>query len=132
MTDLTSIKGLGEKRIALLNSMGVYSSMDLLKLLPKSYIDFTNQKTISEVQDGELAALTLTVVNPPKFARSCWVSVIVCKVGVRAKCACISSIQQIWLASILRGGIYAYGRVAKTKRNFSAIFYKSPTYSCIA
>jgi ATP-dependent DNA helicase RecG len=132
MTDLTSIKGLGEKRIALLNSMGVYSSMDLLKLLPKSYIDFTNQKTISEVQDGELAALTLTVVNPPKFARSyLGKRVIVCKVKDSTGEMYLYWFNQPYMAGKYAAGqrIYAYGRVdaKKGKRLASpTVFLQKP------
>ena len=46
--ELKDIKGIGEKKIALLNKLGIFTVNNLLEYFPYSYIDTTKFKKISK------------------------------------------------------------------------------------
>lgn len=54
--DITALKGVAEKRAALYRKLGINTVEQLLELYPRDYVDYTNLKTISEVQIGEVCA----------------------------------------------------------------------------
>ena len=49
--ELKDIKGIGEKKIALLNKLGIFTVNNLLEYFPYSYIDTTKFKKISEITE---------------------------------------------------------------------------------
>ncbi len=59
--DFKYIKGIGEKRAASYNKLGIYRPIDLLNHLPRKYIDFTKPYTIENAPIGEAAPIIATV-----------------------------------------------------------------------
>ena len=49
--ELLNIKGIGDKTLEKLNSLGIYSVMDILNFLPKSYLDFTNVSKLEDIAE---------------------------------------------------------------------------------
>lgn len=66
-TPLSAIKGVGEKKAALLRSMGIYSVEEMLLHLPKSYLYRGNLKEISLCQLGEKVLTRATLTHAPKL-----------------------------------------------------------------
>ncbi len=50
---LKLISGLGEKRITILNSMSIHTIEDLIRYVPRRYIDRTKVVSISEIEPGD-------------------------------------------------------------------------------
>lgn len=51
--DIRFVKGVGEKRAALLKEHGIRNLEDLIYLFPRRYLDRTTVKPLAQVQDGE-------------------------------------------------------------------------------
>jgi ATP-dependent DNA helicase RecG len=66
VSELTYLKGLGPKRAALLNKLGVHSIYDLLHYFPARYEDRRRIKTIEELQVGEKEGFAATVLFAPQ------------------------------------------------------------------
>lgn len=71
--DITYLKGVGPKKAELYKKLGIETAEQLLELYPRDYIDFTQTKKISEVQDGEMCAVRAFVMKKTapfsKYAR---------------------------------------------------------------
>lgn len=65
--ELKFIKGLSEKRIADLNSMGIYSAEDLLRHYPRNYLDMRKQVDLTEAQNNDFALVKATVIAIPNY-----------------------------------------------------------------
>ena len=64
LTDsVLSLDGIGQKRAALLNELGIYSVYDLLNYFPRTYEDRTKIKTISEALNDETVCIRATVFS---------------------------------------------------------------------
>lgn len=63
---LKDIKGVGVKKIELLNKLGIYTPEDLLYYLPKRYEDRSKLIKISDAIDGLPAYFEMEVTNLPK------------------------------------------------------------------
>lgn len=62
---ITNIKGVGEKRARLFEKLGVDTVDALLHFYPRSYIDYSAVKPLSETEIGETACVKATVVTSP-------------------------------------------------------------------
>ncbi len=62
---ITKIKGIGEKTAELLKKIEIETVKDALLYYPRSYIQFPPVKAVSEVIDGEVAAVFGKVVTAP-------------------------------------------------------------------
>ncbi len=62
---LTVLKGIGEKRAALFEKLGVYSLNDLLRLMPRAYLDFSTVTPIVAAEEGEMVALEVKITSEP-------------------------------------------------------------------
>lgn len=65
--ELKFIKGLSEKRITDLNSMGIYSAEDLLRHFPRNYLDMRKQVDLLEAQNNDFALVKATVIAIPNY-----------------------------------------------------------------
>lgn len=60
---IQGVKGIGEKRAAALEQMGISSLEDALYLLPSGYMDFTHAVKISDLQHGQKALVCAEVTG---------------------------------------------------------------------
>lgn len=65
--ELKFIKGVSEKRIADLNSMGIYTAEDLLRHFPRSYLDMRKQVNLLDAQNNDFALVKATVIAIPTY-----------------------------------------------------------------
>lgn len=63
--ELKDIKGIKEKRLSALESVGVNTTSDLLNMLPVKYLDMTKIATADELVDGAEVLIKATVVGEP-------------------------------------------------------------------
>ena len=90
--ELLNIKGIGDKTLEKLNSLGIYSVMDILNFLPKSYLDFTNVSKLEDIAEGEYSLLKVNIVKvyPKQYSKN-----KVCY--IKADCLCEqASISLLW------------------------------------
>ncbi len=66
MVDLTYIKGIGPRRAALLQKLGVQTTYDLLHYFPARYEDRRNIKRIADLQIGEKEGFSAEVLYEPR------------------------------------------------------------------
>ncbi|XTI75180.1 DEAD/DEAH box helicase [Parvimonas sp. G1425] len=57
------IKGIGEKKLSLLNKLGIFTVNNLLEYYPYSYIDTTRFKKISEITDEGSYSFRLKIIS---------------------------------------------------------------------
>ena len=57
------LKGVGEKRAARLNKLGVYTVADLLYLYPRRYVDYSAPLTVARAPFDENRAVKATVLQ---------------------------------------------------------------------
>lgn len=60
------IKGVGEKRAGLFGSLAIFDVDALIHFFPRKYEDWTNTKTVSELQTGDCASIRATMITPVK------------------------------------------------------------------
>lgn len=70
-TDITYLKGVGEKRAAMYRKLGINTVEELITFYPKDYIDYTAPKRICEIENEELCVFrgTITKKLKPYFGR---------------------------------------------------------------
>lgn len=61
--ELKDIKGIGEKKLALLNKLGIFTVSNLLEYFPYSYIDTTKFKKISEITEEGSYSYRLKIIS---------------------------------------------------------------------
>ena len=61
--ELKDIKGIGEKKFALLNKLGIFTVNNLLEYFPYSYIDTTKFKKISEITEEGSYSYRLKIIS---------------------------------------------------------------------
>ncbi|MBQ8604870.1 MAG: ATP-dependent DNA helicase RecG [Oscillospiraceae bacterium] len=61
--DIRYLKGVGEKRAVMLNRLGVYTTEDLLYLLPRRYVDYSNPYEVAFAPYDERCAVKATVLQ---------------------------------------------------------------------
>ena len=60
------IKGVGEKRAGLFGSLAIFDVDALIHFYPRRYEDWTNTKTVRELQNGDCASIRATMITPVK------------------------------------------------------------------
>ena len=63
--ELSDLKGIGPKRIALFAQLGVHTPADLLEYYPREYLDYTQIIPICDAEDGEKASVCGTAQADP-------------------------------------------------------------------
>ena len=61
--ELKDIKGIGEKKLSLLNKLGIFTVNNLLEYFPYSYIDTTKFKKISEITEEGSYSYRLKIIS---------------------------------------------------------------------
>ena len=65
--DLTSIKGVGEKRAQQLQRLGIQTPQDLVAYLPRDYLDYSTVTAVRDVRDGDFFALKVILADSAKL-----------------------------------------------------------------
>lgn len=60
---LSNISGVSNARLTYFQKLGIFSVGDLLYFFPKSYENRMNQKTVSQLSDGEMATVSVRVLD---------------------------------------------------------------------
>ena len=63
-SEIRYLKGVGEKRALILNSLGIDTVGALLRYYPRSYEDFSNIRKIRDCLDGEKVCIKARIVSP--------------------------------------------------------------------
>ncbi|MBQ6568797.1 MAG: ATP-dependent DNA helicase RecG [Clostridia bacterium] len=111
------LKGVGERRAALLEKLKIYTVGDLINYYPRDYSDRSSPKMLSEVSDGEVCAVIATVTRRynEKFIRkgmTVYSAVAADDKGILLK---ITIFNSIYTAKLLTEGarLLFYGKVTK-------------------
>ena len=65
--ELSSIKGIGPKRIELLRQLGIETLSDLLSYYPSSYLDYSACTPVADLEDGAFASVQVTLTSGPSW-----------------------------------------------------------------
>lgn len=63
--ELSDIKGIGPKRLALFSELNIKTPEDLLRFYPREYLDYTHSTDIRSLVDGERVSVFVTVMSEP-------------------------------------------------------------------
>ncbi len=63
--ELSDIKGIGPKRLALFAELNIKTPQDLLRFYPREYLDYTHFTDICSLCDGDRASIRVQVVSDP-------------------------------------------------------------------
>lgn len=68
-SNIQFIKGVGEKRARLFNSLGIFDVGSLIHFYPRKYEDWTNTITVKEANDGDNICIKATMITPVKESK---------------------------------------------------------------
>lgn len=60
------IKGVGEKRAEMFYNLGIFDVDALIHFFPRKYEDWTNAKSVSQINDGDVVTIKATMITPVK------------------------------------------------------------------
>ncbi|MBQ6236282.1 MAG: ATP-dependent DNA helicase RecG [Clostridia bacterium] len=63
--ELTDLKGIGPKRIALFSELGIHTPEDLLSFYPREYLDYSQTVPLRDAKDGERVSICVTAQADP-------------------------------------------------------------------
>lgn len=66
---MEQIKGIGPKRAEKLQKLGVCSAGDMLRMMPRGYLDYSSLNTVSQIHHLQHACLLLRLNSDPKSYR---------------------------------------------------------------
>ena len=62
-SELTNVKGIGDKTVKLFQKLGLYTVRDLLYYFPKDYEKFEEPKSVSEIEHGGIVTIRAKIPN---------------------------------------------------------------------
>ena len=62
-SELTTVKGIGEKTVKLFHKLDLYTVRDLLYYFPKDYEKFEQPESVSEVNSGKIVTIRAKIPN---------------------------------------------------------------------
>ena len=68
-SDISTLKGIGDKKALAFNKLGVFTVYDLISFYPRKYEDRSIIRNISDTVDGETCCIKATVADTPKLSR---------------------------------------------------------------
>ncbi|MEA4913921.1 MAG: ATP-dependent DNA helicase RecG [Christensenella sp.] len=112
---LTNIKGIGPKRAELFSQMGVYSVGELLFRLPRDYLDYTKATPISQLVNGQNAAVQVRISGATRFFRTKGMTILSAPAQDETGKITLKWFNQPYRSSQLQIGeiVYASGHVIK-------------------
>ena len=112
---LTSIKGIGPKRAELFSQLGVCSVGELLFRLPRDYLDYTKATPVSQLVNGQNAAVQVRISGATRFFRTKGMTMLSAPAQDETGKITLKWFNQPYRSSQLNIGeiVYACGRVIK-------------------
>ena len=112
---LTSVKGIGPKRAELFLQLGVSSVRDLLFRLPRDYLDYTKATPVSQLVNGQNAAIQVRICGATRFFRKKGMTMLSAPAQDETGRITLKWFNQPYRSSQLQIGevVYASGRVLK-------------------
>ena len=121
-SNIQFIKGVGEKRAKLFNSLGIFCVDSLIHFYPRKYEDWSASKKLEAVKSGETVSIKATLITPVKEAiirRG--LTLFKCKFSDGKNVISVTIFNNKYLAKSLRiyEDYYLYGKIEKSLLNFS-------------
>ena len=112
---LTSVKGIGPKRAELFSQLGVCSVGELLFRLPRDYLDYTKATPISQLVNGQNAAVQVRISGATRFFRTKGMTILSAPAQDETGKITLKWFNQPYRSSQMQIGeiVYASGRVIK-------------------
>lgn len=112
---LTSIKGIGPKRAELFSQLGLCSVGELLFRLPRDYLDYTKATPVSQLVNGQNAAVQVRISGATRFFRTKGMTILSAPAQDETGKITLKWFNQPYRSSQLKIGeiVYASGRVIK-------------------
>lgn len=121
-SNIQFIKGVGEKRAKLFNSLGIFCVDSLIHFYPRKYEDWSASKNLESVKSGETVSIKATLITPVKEAMiRRGLTLFKCKFSDGENVISVTIFNNKYLAKSLRiyEDYYLYGKIEKSLLNFS-------------
>lgn len=121
-SNIQFIKGVGEKRAKLFNSLGIFCVDSLIHFYPRKYEDWSASKSLEAVESGETISIKATLITPVKEAMiRRGLTLFKCKFSDGENVISVTIFNNKYLANSLRiyEDYYLYGKIEKSLLNFS-------------
>lgn len=121
-SNIQFIKGVGEKRAKLFNSLGIFCVDSLIHFYPRKYEDWSASKSLEAVKSGETVSIKATLITPVKEAMiRRGLTLFKCKFSDGENVISVTIFNNKYLAKSLRiyEDYYLYGKIEKSLLNFS-------------
>lgn len=121
-SNIQFIKGVGEKRAKLFNSLGIFCVDTLIHFYPRKYEDWSASKKLEAVKSGETVSIKATLITPVKEAMiRRGLTLFKCKFSDGKNVISVTIFNNKYLAKSLRiyEDYYLYGKIEKSLLNFS-------------
>ena len=121
-SNIQFIKGVGEKRAKLFNSLGIFCVDSLIHFYPRKYEDWSASKNLEAVKSGETVSIKATLITPVKEAMiRRGLTLFKCKFSDGENVISVTIFNNKYLAKSLRiyEDYYLYGKIEKSLHNFS-------------
>lgn len=121
-SNIQFIKGVGEKRAKLFNSLGIFCVDSLIHFYPRKYEDWSASKNLETVKSGETVSIKATLITPVKEAMiRRGLTLFKCKFSDGKNVISVTIFNNKYLAKSLRiyEDYYLYGKIEKSLLNFS-------------
>ena len=121
-SNIQFIKGVGEKRAKLFNSLGIFCVDSLIHFYPRKYEDWSASKKLEAVKSGETVSIKATLITPVKEAMiRRGLTLFKCKFSDGKNVISVTIFNNKYLTKSLRiyEDYYLYGKIEKSLLNFS-------------
>ena len=121
-SNIQFIKGVGEKRAKLFNSLGIFCVDSLIHFYPRKYEDWSASKNLEAVKSGETVSIKASLIAPVKEAMiRRGLTLFKCKFSDGENVISVTIFNNKYLAKSLRiyEDYYLYGKIEKSLLNFS-------------
>ncbi len=117
LSELQSIKGIGEKRARQLNQLGVHTPEELIEYLPRDYIDYSHVYAVSDIRDGAFCAIQVKILSQASLFSYHGVTLVSVRAGDESGEIKLTWFNQPYRRAQIQVGqrLYACGRVSIKK-----------------
>ena len=129
-SDITTIKGVGEKSATLFAKLNIHTVKDLLFFFPRDYETFTEPVLISEAKPGELVTIRGIVMLAPTVTRVKHLSILKVKVRDASGAVTLTFFNMLFLQKALKPGQFMLfrGRLKNNNQMEQPRMYKEEEY----